>query len=69
MGEMTSARELRVDRVSVQRFNENHKTIQKLISQLQEMQDQINSVNDSGEFQKWNQITVGDCQTFSVNLQ
>ena len=30
----------------------NHETIQKLTSQLQQMQEQMNSMNDSGEFQE-----------------
>ena len=45
------AQELRVDEVSVQKLRENHETIQKLTSQLQEMQDQMNSTSDSGDFQ------------------
>ena len=52
MGEMTRAQELRVDKVSEQKLRENHETIQKLTSQLQEMQDQMNSMGDSGEFQE-----------------
>ena len=48
MGEMKRAQELQVDEVSVQKFRENHETIQKLTSQLQEVQEQINSMNDSG---------------------
>ena len=51
MGEMKRAQELRVDEVSVQKFTENHETIQQLSAQLQEMQDQMNSMNDSGECQ------------------
>ena len=43
-GEMIRAQELRVDEVSVQKLRENHETIQKLTSQLQEMQEQINSM-------------------------
>ena len=35
---MNRAQELRVDEVSVQKFRENHETIQKLTSQLQEVQ-------------------------------
>ena len=31
---------------------ESHETIQKLTSQLQEMQGQTNSMNDPGEFQE-----------------
>ena len=52
MGEMKRAQELRVDEFSVQKLGENHETIQKLSCQLQEMQDQMNSMNDSGEFQE-----------------
>ena len=52
MGEMTRAPELHFDEVSVQKLRENHETIQKLTSQLQEMQDQMNSMNDSGKFQE-----------------
>ena len=52
MGEMKRAQELRIDEVSVQKLRENHETIQQLTSQLQQMQEQMNSVNDSGEFQE-----------------
>ena len=47
---MTGAQELRVDEVSVQEFRESHDTIQRLASQIQSMQEQVNSMNDSGEF-------------------
>ena len=69
MGEMKRAQELRVDQISVQKLRENHEAIQKLTSQLQEMQEQMNSMSDSENFKKWNQITVGDCLTFPVSLQ
>ena len=36
----------------MQKLRENHETIQKLSSQLQEMQKQMNSMDDSGEFQE-----------------
>ena len=52
MGEMKRAQELRVDELSVQKLRESHETIQKLASQLQEIQGQMNSMNDSGEFQE-----------------
>ena len=52
MGEMKRAQELRVDEVSVQKLRGNHETIQKLTCQLREMQEQMNSMNDSGEFQE-----------------
>ena len=51
MVDMKRAQEPRVDEVSVQKFRENHETIQKLTSQLQEMQEQMNSMNHSGDFQ------------------
>ena len=51
MGETERAQELRVDEVSVQKLSENRETIQQVTSQLQQMQEQMNSVNDSGDFQ------------------
>ena len=51
MGEMKRAQELRVDEFSVQKLKECHETIQRLTSQMKEMQEQMNSMNDSGEFQ------------------
>ena len=50
--EMKRAHELRVDEFSVQKLRENRETIHKLTSQLQEMQEQMNSMHDSGEFQE-----------------
>ena len=52
MGEMKRAQKLRVDEVSMHTLRDNHETIQKLTSQLQEMQEQMNSMSDSGEFQE-----------------
>ena len=49
---MKRAQERRVDEVSVQKFRENHETIQKLTFHLQEMQEHMNSMNDSGEIQE-----------------
>ena len=46
MGEMKRAQELRV---SVQNFSENHETIQRLTSQVQEFQERMNYLNDLGE--------------------
>ena len=51
MGEIQRAQEHRVDEVSVQKLRENHETIQQLTSQLQQMQEQMNSMIDSGDFQ------------------
>ena len=52
MEELTRAQELRVDEVSVQKLRESHDTIQKLTSQMQELQDRVNCMSDSGEIQK-----------------
>ena len=49
---MKRAQELRVDEFSVQKLTESHETIRRLVSQMQEMQDHMNSMNDSGEFQE-----------------
>ena len=51
MGEIKRAQEQGADEVSVQKLMENHETIQQLTSQLQQMQEQMNSMNDSGECQ------------------
>ena len=52
MGAMKRVQEQRVDEISVQKNKKNHETVQKLTSQLQEMQEQMNSMNDSGFFQE-----------------
>ena len=52
LGEMKRAQELRVDEFSLQKLRESHETIQRLTSQLQSLQEQMNSMNDSGEFQE-----------------
>ena len=74
MEEMKRAQEPRVEEFSVQKINRKFETIQRLTSQVKDMQRQMNSMNDSGEndsgeFQEVNQITVGDCLTFPVNQQ
>ena len=51
MGEIKRAHELRAVQVPVQKLRENHETIQQLTSQLQQMQEQMNSMSDSGDFQ------------------
>ena len=51
MGKKES-QEQRIGEVSVQKLRENHETIQQLTSQLQQMREQVNSMNDSGDFQE-----------------
>ena len=50
MGQFKKAQELRVDEFSVQKMRESHDTIRKLTSQIQELQERVNCMNDSGEF-------------------
>ena len=52
LGEMKTVQELRVDELSLQKLREYHETKQKVTSQLQELQDQMNFKNDSGECQE-----------------
>ena len=51
MGELERAQELRVDKFSVQKLRESHATIQELTSQIQELQERVNCMSDSGDFQ------------------
>ena len=62
MGEMKRAQELRVEEDSLQNSGENHDTIQKLTSQMQDMQGHMNSVNDSGEISRSG--IKAQCQVF-----
>ena len=50
-GRMKRVPQLPVDEVSVEILRENHETIQQFTSQFQQMQEQMNSMNDSGDFQ------------------
>ena len=49
MGEMKRAQELRVDEFSVRKLRESHDT---LTSQILELQERVNCMNDSGKFQE-----------------
>ena len=51
MGEMKRAQELRVDEFSAQKLRESRDTIQRLTSQIQELQERMNCLSDSGGFQ------------------
>ena len=61
VGELKRALELRVDEFSVQTLRESHDTIQKLTSQIQELQESVNCMNDSGEFQETESNYSGKC--------
>ena len=51
MGRMKRAQEQQVEECSVLKLRESHETIQQLTSRLQQMQEQMNSMIDSGDFQ------------------
>ena len=61
MGEMKRAQELRVDEFSTKKLRESHDTIQRLTSQIQELQDRTNCLNDSEEFQEVESNKSGQC--------
>ena len=50
MGQLKRARELRVDEFCVQNLRESHETRQRLTPLVQELQEKMNYLNDSGEF-------------------
>ena len=61
MEELKRDQKLRVDEFSVQKLRESHDTIQKLTSQIQELQERVNCMNDSGEFQDIDSNYSGTC--------
>ena len=50
MGELKRAQESRVDEFFVQKLRESYATIQKLTSQIQDLQERVNCMNGSREF-------------------
>ena len=52
IGEMNRAQEPRLDEFSLQKLKGSHESVQRLTSQLQEMQERMNSMSDSWEFQE-----------------
>ena len=76
--EIKRAQEQRIDEVSVQKLRENHETILQLTSQLQlnARTDEMNSTNDSGDFQDVGSnyclcsAVTNDCRlTHGINLE
>ena len=49
--ELKRAQELRIDEFSTEELRESHDTIHELTPQIQELQERVNLMNDSGEFQ------------------
>ena len=62
MGELKRAQESRVDEFSVQKLKESHDMIQRLTTQIPELQERANCMNDSGEFEE---IESNDSGQFS----
>ena len=50
-------------------MTESHDTMQRLTSQVQEMQERMNFMSDSGEFQEVELNKSGIFLTFPVNQQ
>ena len=49
--ELKRAQEMRIDEFSMQELRESQATTHELTSQLQELQERVNLMNDSREFQ------------------
>ena len=65
---MKRAQVQQVDEFSIQKLRETHETIQQLTFQLLQLQEQMNSMDSSGDFQDVESIFVECCPTFPVNL-
>ena len=50
MGKMKRAQVQQVDEFSMLKVRDDHETSQQLTSQFQQMQEQMNSMSDCGEF-------------------
>ena len=62
------AQEQRIDEVSVQKLRENRETIQQLTSQLQQTQEQMNYLTDSGDFHDVESSSSGRLSQVSSQL-
>ena len=59
MEELKRAQEMRIDEFSRQELRECQATSHELTSQIQELQDRVNSMNDSREFQDVESVCSG----------
>ena len=59
MGELKRAQEMRSDEFSRNELRESHVTIHELTSQIQELQERMNYMNDSREFEDAESICSG----------
>ena len=69
MEELKRAQEMRVDEFSVPKMRESHATRQELTSQIQELQERVNYINDSREYQDIESICLANYLTFPVGRQ
>ena len=67
MGDLKRAQELLVDESFVEKLRESHDTIQRLNSQIQELQERVKCTNDSVESQDIESICSG--KLFNVPSQ
>ena len=59
VGELKRVQEMRIDEFSRNELREIHATFQDLTSQIQELQERMNYMNDSGEFQDVESMSSG----------
>ena len=67
MEELKSAQEMRFDEFWRNELRESHATTQELTSHIQELQERMNYMSDSEQFQDVESICSGNCPTFPVN--
>ena len=60
VGEVKRTQEMRIDEFSRDELRESHATIQELTSQIQELQERMNYMSDSREFQDVESICSGN---------
>ena len=66
MDELRRVQEMRVDEFSKQKLTESHATTQELTSQIQDLQERVNCMNDSKEFQDKESICSGKLSQSTV---
>ena len=59
MGELKTVQELQVDEFSGRRLIENQDTINELTARIQELQNEVNCMNDSWDFQDVESLRSG----------
>ena len=65
MEELKRVQELRIDEFSRRRLIENQDTINELTARIQELQNEVNCMNDSRDFQDAESVRSGQSQVTS----